>query len=103
MKWEMVKSSPIRALRRIACVAFVAALLAAGCEEDKKSENWKFTNNSSYKVNVRSNGQTWLPIMVSPGQTVHIDWDGRIEYVYSPSNRVQPTDGDGNTVVFINR
>ena len=90
-------------LRMLGAVVCGAALLfLAGCE-DEGSKNWKFTNNSSYRVYVVPNGQSWSPATVSPGSSVTVDWNQKIQYVYTPSNRVYPTSADGNVIIFYNR
>jgi len=82
------------------CVA--ALLFFTGCEDDG-AKNWKFTNNSSYRVYIVPNGQSWSPATVSPGSSVTVDWNKKIQYVYTPSNRVYPTSADGNVIIFYNR
>lgn len=103
MKIKSQKGFWGRSLRLVgAAVCGAVLLFLAGCEDDG-SKNWKFTNNSSYRVYVVPNGQSWSPATVSPGSSVTVDWNQKIQYVYTPSNRVYPTSADGNEIIFYNR
>ena len=84
----------------LACLGF----FAAGCEDDSGPDNWAFQNNSSYRVTVRPNGQHWAEVMVDPGHTVDVEFNGdQIQYIYTPSNKVRAQGGDGRIVHFYNR
>lgn len=79
------------------------AALAGGCEDDL-FDNWKFSNQSSYRVTVSPNGQYWPSVVISPGSSAEVDYHGdRIQYLYSPSNKVRADgSGSGRTIHFYN-
>lgn len=85
----------------------LAAGLAGGCDEDDPfgGDKWEFSNHSSYRVTVRPNGQYWLSVTISPGTSAEVEYDGdRIQYVYSPSDKVRPEGSDSSrTIRFYNR
>jgi hypothetical protein len=77
------------------------SLFTGGCEDD--AGNWSFRNQSSYRVYVAPNGQTWPSAMIGPGSTVEVDYNGeQIQYVYRPSNKVTPVSAGGRTIEFRN-
>ena len=84
--------------------AMVLALFCAACD-DFGDSNWRFQNNSTYRVYVYPNGQSWAPATISPGSSVEVDesTDNGIQYVYVPSDKVIPVHGDHGTVTFVNR
>ena len=61
----------------------LAAGLAGGCEDDDPfRDNWKFSNQSSYRVTVEPNGQYWLSVVIGPGHSVEVEYDGdRIQFI----------------------
>ena len=78
-------------------------LLTGGCE-DKSSSNWEFKNLSSYRVYVAPNGQSWSPATVGPNNSIEVDYNGEhIQYIYNPSDKVAPQQGDDRTITFYNR
>ena len=90
--------------RSTACGLLLAGLglMTGGCEGE--ASDWKFENNSSYRVYVAANGQDWSPAMVDPGATIEVDYNGdTIQYVYTPSNHVRDQSGSHRTIHFYNR
>ncbi|MGD9613283.1 MAG: hypothetical protein AB7V22_10350 [Kiritimatiellia bacterium] len=93
----------------IGCVLLgVAAGMAGGCDGDDDlfdGDNWEFSNRSSYRVTVSPNGQYWLSVTLSPGTSAEVEYDGdRIQYVYSPSDKVRPDGSDtSRTIRFYDR
>lgn len=85
----------------------LAAGLAGGCEDDDPfdGDNWKFSNQSSYRVTVEPNGQYWLSVVIGPGHSAEVEYDGdRIQFLYSPSGKVwADTSSSGRTIRFYNR
>ena len=84
----------------------LAAGLAGGCEDDDPfRDNWKFSNQSSYRVTVEPNGQYWLTVVISPGHSAEVEYDGEhIQFLYSPSSKVwADTSSSGRTIRFYNR
>ena len=85
----------------------LAAGLAGGCEDDDPfdGDNWKFSNQSSYRVTVEPNGQYWLTVVISPGHSAEVEYDGEhIQFLYSPSSKVRAdTSSSGRTIRFYNR
>jgi hypothetical protein len=80
-----------------------AGMLMGGCE-DELSPNWVFENNSSYRVYVVPNGQSWPAATIGPGSSVEVDYNGdSIQYVYTPSEKVVPQRDKGRTIHFYNR
>ena len=74
-----------------AALSLVGVLLAGGCEDDDWGGKWRFENVSSHQVYVAPNGQDWSAATISPDSSVTVDYTGdRIQYVYTPSNRVRP-------------
>ena len=81
----------------------LAAGLAGGCEDDDPfSDKWEFSNHSSYRVTVEPNGQYWLSVVIAPGHSAEVEYDGKhIQFLYSPSNKVRAdTSGSSRTIRF---
>ena len=93
-------------LGSLACGLLMAAMVGfgSGCdEEDWGAANWEFNNQSSYRVYVGPNGQSWPALMVNPGQSMEVDYNGdTIQYVFTPSNKVRAQRGDHRTIYFYN-
>ncbi len=82
-----------------------ATSLLSGCEdEDWGPRNWEFHNQSSCRVYVAPNGQSWPAATIGPGSWIEVDYNGdSIQYVYTPSAKVRPERGDGRTIHFFDR
>ena len=61
--------------------------------------------NRSYRVTVEPNGQYWLSVVISPGHSAEVEYDGEhIQFLYSPSSKVwADTSSSGRTIRFYNR
>lgn len=84
-------------------ISLTAVILMLGCEDPTKND-YRFSNQSSYRVDVSPNGQTgWTPFFLDPGTSLHIKIDeDHIYYRYSPSDKVF-ADNRGDDIVFLNR